>query len=81
MQAPFARCGEPDRIDPDKWRPLIMSFQNFYGLRSQLHESTLAKVPESCIAAWTSSAREPFRAGMPRELVTDALFDQPARRP
>ena len=24
--------GEPNRIDPDKWRPLIMSFQQFYGL-------------------------------------------------
>ena len=24
--------GQPNRIDPDKWRPLIMSFQQFYGL-------------------------------------------------
>src|SRR5262249_5718461 len=24
--------GHADRIDPDKWRPLIMSFQQFYGL-------------------------------------------------
>lgn len=24
--------GEPDRIDPDRWQPLIMSFQHFYGL-------------------------------------------------
>jgi flavin reductase (DIM6/NTAB) family NADH-FMN oxidoreductase RutF len=39
--------GEPNRIDPDKWRPLIMSFQNFYGLGPQVHESTLAKIPES----------------------------------
>jgi flavin reductase (DIM6/NTAB) family NADH-FMN oxidoreductase RutF len=39
--------GEPDRIDPDKWRPLIMSFQNFYGLGPQLHDSTLAKISES----------------------------------
>jgi flavin reductase (DIM6/NTAB) family NADH-FMN oxidoreductase RutF len=38
--------GEPDRIDPDKWRPLIMSFQNFYGLGQRLHDSTLAKIPE-----------------------------------
>lgn len=38
--------GDLDRIDPDKWRPLIMSFQKFYGLGPQLHESTLAKVPE-----------------------------------
>jgi flavin reductase (DIM6/NTAB) family NADH-FMN oxidoreductase RutF len=39
--------GEPNRIDPDKWRPLIMRFQQFYGLEgSQVHDSTLAKIPE-----------------------------------
>jgi flavin reductase (DIM6/NTAB) family NADH-FMN oxidoreductase RutF len=39
--------GEPDRIDPDKWRPLIMSFQRFYGLAAQqVHASELAKIPE-----------------------------------
>ncbi len=39
--------GRPDRVDPDKWRPLIMSFQQFYGLGAQLHDSTLAQIPES----------------------------------
>ncbi|MFL6427821.1 MAG: flavin reductase family protein [Acidobacteriaceae bacterium] len=39
--------GEPDRIDPDKWRPLIMSFQQFYGLTPRLQKSTLASIPES----------------------------------
>jgi flavin reductase (DIM6/NTAB) family NADH-FMN oxidoreductase RutF len=40
--------GERNRIDPDKWRPLIMSFQKFYGLAPhELHESTLARIPES----------------------------------
>jgi hypothetical protein len=39
--------GEPDRIDPDKWRPLIMSFQHFYGLTPRVQESTLATIPES----------------------------------
>jgi flavin reductase (DIM6/NTAB) family NADH-FMN oxidoreductase RutF len=40
--------GEPNRVDPDKWRPLIMSFQNFYGLTpDQLHPSTLAEIPEA----------------------------------
>ncbi len=39
--------GEPNHVDPDKWRPLIMSFQKFYGLEShQAHESTLAQIPE-----------------------------------
>lgn len=40
--------GEPNRIDPDKWRPLIMSFQQFYGLTPhKLHESTLGQISES----------------------------------
>lgn len=38
--------GESNRIDPDKWRPLIMSFQKFYGLGSQVHESKLGRIPE-----------------------------------
>jgi flavin reductase (DIM6/NTAB) family NADH-FMN oxidoreductase RutF len=40
-------AGEPNRIDPDKWRPLIMSFQKFYGLGRQVHASTLAQIPEA----------------------------------
>jgi flavin reductase (DIM6/NTAB) family NADH-FMN oxidoreductase RutF len=40
--------GQPNRIDPDKWRPLIMSFQEFYGLGPRkLQESTLGEIPES----------------------------------
>jgi flavin reductase (DIM6/NTAB) family NADH-FMN oxidoreductase RutF len=39
--------GEPNRIDPDKWRPLIMSFQKFYGLgEGELHASKLGGIPE-----------------------------------
>lgn len=38
--------GETDRVDPDLWRPLIMSFQKFYGLGPQLEPSVLAQVPE-----------------------------------
>jgi flavin reductase (DIM6/NTAB) family NADH-FMN oxidoreductase RutF len=38
--------GNPNRVDPDKWRPLIMSFQDFYGLGEKLHHSTLAEIPE-----------------------------------
>ena len=39
--------GERNRIDPDRWRPLIMSFQQFYGLApGRLHDSTLARISE-----------------------------------
>lgn len=40
--------GEADRIDPDKWHPLIMSFQNFYRLAAgKVHTSELATIPEA----------------------------------
>jgi flavin reductase (DIM6/NTAB) family NADH-FMN oxidoreductase RutF len=40
--------GEPNRIDPDKWRPLIMSFQQFYGLTpAKLQRSELGQIPEA----------------------------------
>jgi flavin reductase (DIM6/NTAB) family NADH-FMN oxidoreductase RutF len=38
--------GSNKRVDPDKWKPLIMSFQKFYGLGKQIHESTLSMIPE-----------------------------------
>ena len=39
---------EPNRIDPDKWRPLIMSFQQFYGLTPEkLQRSELGQIPEA----------------------------------
>jgi flavin reductase (DIM6/NTAB) family NADH-FMN oxidoreductase RutF len=38
---------KPNRIDPDRWRPLIMSFQRFYGLGPELSKSRLAGIPEA----------------------------------
>lgn len=39
--------GESNRVDPDKWRPLIMSFQQFYELTPQkLQRSELGQIPE-----------------------------------
>lgn len=43
----IALAGHPDRIDPDRWRPLIMSFQQFYGLGPRVHDSALARIPEA----------------------------------
>jgi flavin reductase (DIM6/NTAB) family NADH-FMN oxidoreductase RutF len=39
--------GHADRIDPDRWRPLIMSFTQFFGLGARVHHSTLSEIPES----------------------------------
>ena len=47
LEESILMSGESNRIDPDKWRPLIMSFQQFYGLGPQLHASTLGQIPES----------------------------------
>jgi flavin reductase (DIM6/NTAB) family NADH-FMN oxidoreductase RutF len=53
--------GEPDRVDPDKWRPLIMSFQKFYGLTPEpVHDSALSEIPES---AYRSPDVDRSRAG------------------
>lgn len=41
------RDSDPNRIDPDRWRPLIMSFCSFYGLGAQIHDSRLATIPEA----------------------------------
>lgn len=39
--------GNPNRVDPDRWRPLITNFQQFYGLQSgPLLPSTLATIDE-----------------------------------
>lgn len=38
--------GHRNRIDPDQWRPLIMSFQEFYGLGPKLHPSKLGEIAE-----------------------------------
>jgi flavin reductase (DIM6/NTAB) family NADH-FMN oxidoreductase RutF len=39
-------AGEAHRIDPDAWRPVLMSFQQLYGLGGRLRPSRLATVPE-----------------------------------
>lgn len=38
--------GHPNRVDPDRWRPLLMSFQRFYGLGPEVHPSRLATIDE-----------------------------------
>ncbi|MGN8051214.1 flavin reductase family protein [Curtobacterium sp. 22159] len=39
-------AGTTDRIDPDRWRPLIMAFQRYYGLAGELRPSKLATIDE-----------------------------------
>lgn len=49
---------EPDghRIDPDRWKPLIMSFRQFHSVGERLQPSRLATVPEEAYAPWRRSS-------------------------
>ncbi|KAI1737660.1 hypothetical protein F4680DRAFT_427545 [Xylaria scruposa] len=48
--------GYPNRVDPDKWRPLIMSFQEFYGLGGgKVAESGLGRICEEKYRGITKS--------------------------
>jgi flavin reductase (DIM6/NTAB) family NADH-FMN oxidoreductase RutF len=38
--------GRPNRIDPNLWKPIIMSFCCYYGLGPELVVSKLAEIPE-----------------------------------
>ena len=49
--------GFENRIDPDKWRPLIMSFCQFYGLGERVRQSTLAEIPEDAYRPVAQMAR------------------------
>jgi hypothetical protein len=42
---------EQNRIDPQKWNPLIMRFGELFGLSAQLTSSQLASRPEKLHAA------------------------------
>ena len=44
-------AGHQDRVDPERWRPLIMSFCQFFGLGEMVHPSRLAEIPESAYRA------------------------------
>jgi flavin reductase (DIM6/NTAB) family NADH-FMN oxidoreductase RutF len=38
--------GHPNHIDPNLWKPIIMSFSHYYGLGPELAVSRLARIPE-----------------------------------
>ena len=53
-------AGHTDRIDPERWRPLIMSFQHFFGLTERVHPSTLARIPESAYRPGPAAPPQPI---------------------
>lgn len=55
-------AGHENRIDPDAWRPLIMSFCQFYGLDAKVHPSRLAEIPESAYRPRAKPSETPASA-------------------
>jgi flavin reductase (DIM6/NTAB) family NADH-FMN oxidoreductase RutF len=49
--------GTAHRIDPDRWRPLIMSFQQLYGLGERVRPSTLSSISEEWYRTPSTAAR------------------------
>jgi flavin reductase (DIM6/NTAB) family NADH-FMN oxidoreductase RutF len=49
--------GLSNHIDPDQWRPLMMSFCQFYGLGERVWRSTLAEIPEEAYRPVAHMAR------------------------
>lgn len=56
--------GYEHRIDPRRWRPLIMNFCEYFGLGGMLQHSTLADIPEEMYRPAPAPAvtREPLAA-------------------
>jgi flavin reductase (DIM6/NTAB) family NADH-FMN oxidoreductase RutF len=49
--------GHKNRIDPDKWHPMIMSFQELYGLKGKrVDESVLARIGEEEYRGFSNAA-------------------------
>lgn len=63
----------PNRIDPDKWRPMIMSFQRFYGITGELQASELAKIDEEMY-------RKPDPPAAEEECIDDGRQSPPSVR-
>ena len=46
LEENILRSDDINHVDPDKWRPLMMSFQEFYGFGTKVAPSALAQIPE-----------------------------------
>ena len=47
LEASILMEDDANRVDPVAWRPLMMSFCQFFGLGPMVHSSRLAEIPES----------------------------------
>jgi len=67
--------GHENRIDPTKWRPLIMSFCQFFGLADgTIHPSRLAEIPESMYRPQPVSSTQSGSRPIPPAMIPDAAL-------
>jgi flavin reductase (DIM6/NTAB) family NADH-FMN oxidoreductase RutF len=67
-------AGHANRVDPEKWHPLIMSFRQFYGLRDgQLASSVLGKGSEERYRGLTKSELNPLQGDEDDELAANNM--------
>jgi hypothetical protein len=57
--------GRSNRVDPDHWKPMIMSFRRLYSVGREIAASRLNTGPEELYAPW--------KVGGPRALLGKAL--------
>jgi len=57
VAAELLHPGDGQRIDPDRWHPLIMSFRQFHTVGQRLQASRLADTPEAFYAPWRRGNR------------------------
>jgi flavin reductase (DIM6/NTAB) family NADH-FMN oxidoreductase RutF len=60
--------GKRNRIDPEKWRPLITSFRQYFGLGSPLHSSRFSQFSDATFAPERVQAERDRRTRMQRTL-------------
>ncbi len=76
--------GDSDRVDPDTWSPLIMSFRKFYGLTGPVHESRLSSGDEDrwrpVSPAAAAPPPRPGHTGRPSRAAATARSPRPAAR-
>jgi flavin reductase (DIM6/NTAB) family NADH-FMN oxidoreductase RutF len=59
VHAAIQMDGHPNRVDPDKWRPMIMSFQELYGLGgNKVDHSVLARISEEEYRGFSNAVEE-----------------------
>lgn len=58
------QANHENRINPDEWHPLIMSFRKFYGYGASVEPSRLAEGPEENYAPWKFGGIKAWAAKM-----------------